>query len=94
MDQGKVSIEPAYCHPQHTGPDGTDRRHGWNGEYRECRPEGVKHYDLAGGDWIALLAKTNIFFIARNPKVGGDPAEGDKFSMGANVKKEMLYFQN
>ena len=32
MDQGKVSTEPTYCHPQHTGPHGTARRHGWNGE--------------------------------------------------------------
>ena len=32
MDQGKVSTEPTYWHPQHTGPNGTARRHGWNSE--------------------------------------------------------------
>ena len=32
MDQGMVSTEPTHCHPQHTGPNGTIRRHGWNGE--------------------------------------------------------------
>ena len=48
LDQGKVSTEPTYCHPQHTGPIGTARRHGWNGEQRECSTKGVKHYDWLG----------------------------------------------
>ena len=44
MDQGKVPTDPTYCHPQHTGPNGFTRRHGWNGEWRERSPEGVKDY--------------------------------------------------
>ena len=34
------------------------------------------------------------FFVAREPNVGGDPAEGDKVSTGVKVANEALYFQN
>ena len=43
---------------------------------------------------MALLAKKISFFVAIDPNVGGDPAEGDKFSTGVNVIKETLYFQD
>ena len=32
LGRENVSTEPTYYHPQHTGPKGTARRHGWNGE--------------------------------------------------------------
>ena len=32
MDQLSVLIELTYYHPQHTGPNGTAKRNGWNGE--------------------------------------------------------------
>ena len=32
MNQEKVSTEPTYCYLQHTVPNRTAMRHGWNGE--------------------------------------------------------------
>ena len=34
------------------------------------------------------------FFVAGEPHVRGNPAEGDKISMGMKVTKKMLHFQN
>ena len=48
ISRGKVSTGPTYCHMQPAGPNRTAKRHGWNGKYRECSPEGVKHYDWLG----------------------------------------------
>ena len=81
MDQGKVSTEPAYCHPHHTGPNGTARRHRWNGEQREHSSEGGKLLWLAKaeqynweGKWEALTSFDKNKQIWTEGKVqGGAP---------------------
>ena len=88
MNQGKVLTEPTYCHPQHTGPNGNARKHGWNGKLRERSPEGVRHYDCP-----EVTGQNIRFFVAREPNVGGDPAGDGKFSKGVKVTKG-TYLQN
>ena len=51
----------------------------------EYNPEGVKHYD-----WLGVIGWP--FFIAREAYMGGNPAEGEKFSTGVEITKEALNF--